>query len=324
MVIDIHTHFHSKALEGKGGEIGPRFVTNAAGKTFWEIGDRRQGAPRWIYDLDERVKKMDEAGIDLQVLSNSPKWFLYNFIHKVSPETCINFARLQNDDLASAKKRFPGRFEAVATLPLVDMKASLKEFDRAIHDLGMKGVIIDSTIAGRGLDSEELFPLYEKLQESKCPMFVHPGFLPDKRIEQFGFRWMIGFAFDETYSMACLVFGGVLDRFPELKVVITHGGGATPFLLGRLIDGPLHREPVKSKYPFDHYLKRFYYDACTYHAAPLKYLVSLVGFDNIMFGTNFPGSPDAAPTIINQLQNVSDVDKKKMLSSNAKSVFGIA
>lgn len=106
MVIDIHSHFHSKELEGKGGEIGPRFVVDQKGKSFWEIGERRQGAPKWIFDLDERVKKMDESGVDLQILSNSPKWFLYNFIHKVAPETCISFARLQNDDLSKAKRVF--------------------------------------------------------------------------------------------------------------------------------------------------------------------------------------------------------------------------
>jgi aminocarboxymuconate-semialdehyde decarboxylase len=323
VVIDIHTHFHSKALEGKGGEIGPRFVSDDKGKTFWQIGARRQGAPKSIYDLDERVRKMDEAGVDVHILSNSPKWFLYNTIHKVSADTCIRFAQLQNDDLAGAKKKYPKRFESLATLPLVDVKASLKELDRAVNELGMKGVVMDSTVGGRGLDSEELYPIYERLQATGTPVFVHPGFLPDPRINQYGFRWMIGFCFDETYALGCLVFGGVMDRFPELRVVITHGGGAAPFLLGRLIEGPKHREPVKSKYPFDHYLKRFYYDACTYHMAPLEYLASLVGYDNIVFGTNFPGSPEAAPTLVKQL-NIGEADRAKVLAGNARRIFNIS
>lgn len=324
MIIDIHTHFHSRELEGKGGEIGPRLV-DEKGKTFWQLGSRRQAAPPPIYDLEQRVKKMDEAGVDVQILSNSPKWYLYNLIHEVSAETCVSFASIQNDDLAKAKRRFPGRFEAVATLPLVDIKATLKEFDRATRELGMKGVIIDSIVNGKGLDDESLFSLYEKIQQAGVPLFVHPRFLPDDRINQYGFRWMIGFCFDETYAMACLVFGGVLDNFPALKVVITHGGGATPYLLGRLLEGTLHRRDpkIKSKYPFDYYLKRFYYDACTYHPAPLQYLASLVGYDNILFGTNFPGSPEAAPTVICQLADVSESDKRKMLGDNAKKIYNI-
>ncbi|MHB8619769.1 MAG: amidohydrolase family protein, partial [Chloroflexota bacterium] len=219
MIIDVHTHFHSRALEGKGGEIGPRLVTDdGSGKSFWQLGQRRQAAPPAIYDLDRRVRAMDEASVDVHVLSSSPKWFLYNFIHEVSPATCISFARAQNDDLAQATMTYPGRFIAVATMPLVDMAASLDECDRAIHDLKMKGVVIDSTVAGKGLDDESLFPLYERVEAAGVPLFVHPAFLPDARINRYGFRWMIGFCFDETYAMACLVFGGVLDRFPELKV----------------------------------------------------------------------------------------------------------
>lgn len=326
MIIDIHTHFHSRELEGKGGEIGPRMVRDDKGKTFWELGERRQAAPAPIYDIEERIRRMDEAGVDIQVLSNSPKWFLYNFIHKVSPETCTTFSCLQNDDLAKATRKFPKRLAAVATLPLVDIKASLTELDRAIGDLGLKGVIIDSTINGKGLDDEALFPLYEKIQRLGVVLFVHPSFLPDDRINRHGLRWMIGFCFDETYAMACLVFGGVLDRFPEMRVVVSHGGGATPYLLGRLLEGPLHRGDTKAKneHPFDYYMKnRFYFDSCTYHPAPLDYLASLVGWDRILFGTNYPGSPEAAPKVIQQVKGISESDKRKILSENAKKVYNI-
>ncbi len=327
MIIDIHTHFHSRELEGKGGEIGPKMVVGEEGKTFWQLGDRRQAAPAPIYDVEERVRKMDEAGVDIQVLSNSPKWFLYNFIHKVSPATCISFSRLQNDDLANAAKKFPKRLAAIATLPLLDMKASLSELDRAIGDLGLKGVIIDSTVNGKGLDDEALFPLCEKIQRLGVVLFVHPSFLPDNRINQYGLRWMIGFCFDESYAMACLVFGGVLDRFPEMKVVITHGGGATPYLLGRFLEGPLHRgdTKVKCEHAFDYYLKnRFYFDSCTYHPAPLEYLASLVGWDRILFGTNYPGSPEAAPKVINQLNDIPEPDKRKVLGENARRLYNIS
>ncbi|MHB8621211.1 MAG: amidohydrolase family protein, partial [Chloroflexota bacterium] len=116
----------------------------------------------------------------------------------------------------------------------------------------------------------------------------------------------------------------VLDRFPELKVIITHGGGATPYLLGRLLEGPLHRSDVqvKSRYPFDHYLRRFYYDSCTYHPTSLQYLASLVGYDNIVFGTNAPGSPDLAPTLIDQLPGLTEAARSKLLFENAQRLFG--
>ncbi len=199
-------------------------------------------------------------------------------------------ARLYNDELAAAVAGCPDRLAGLATVPLQDVPAASAELERAIRDLGLRGVYIGSNICGKDLDHPDLLPFFARAEALGAPIFIHPiDILGVERLRDYYLHNGLGNPFDTAVAAARLIFGGVLDRFPRLRVCLAHAGGALPFLVGRLdrvyrvrteARTNIHRRPTA-------YLRRFTFDTITHHEPALQYLVALVGADRVALGTDY-------------------------------------
>src|SRR6201996_923059 len=238
-VIDVHAHAVLEVSLGAAGAAGPEAGTGPDGRPFYRIGDyvltgvRYAGTP--FMDVDVRLAAMDAAGIDLQLLSPNP----LTYFGRLDAADATAYARTHNDALAGLVAKHPSRLLAAAQLPVQDIAASVAEARRAVRDLGMAAVYIDTDPAGRTLDDPALDPLYEAVTELDVPLFVHPSPLgadgppDDPRLRRFDLDLAFGFARDETLAVVALVFGGVLERHPDLDVCVSHGGGAIQTLARR-------------------------------------------------------------------------------------------
>ena len=297
-VIDVHAHAVLPLTEGAAGTAGPELGVGTDGRPFYRVGDyvlhgvRYAGSP--FMDVDVRLAAMDAAGIDLQLLSPNP----LTYFGSLSAADAVAFTRAHNDGLAELVGRHPERLLAAAQLPVQDVAACVAEARRAVHELGMSAVYLDTDPAGRTLDDPALDPLYEAVVELDVPLFVHPSPLgaagppDDVRLRRFDLDLLLGFAYDETLAVAALVFGGVLERHPGLDVCVSHGGGAAAFLSGRFARAVQIR-PWASKAlrdnGFEHYYRRIWFDTHVHDELSLELLVAHAGIDHLVFGTNFAG-----------------------------------
>lgn len=297
-VIDVHAHAVLPMTEGAAGAAGPELGASADGTPFYRVGDyvlhgvRYAGSP--FSDVDVRLAAMDAAGIDLQVLSPNP----ITYFDTLRAADAIAYARKHNDELAELVGKHPGRLLATAQLPVQDVAASVAEARRAVRELGMSGVYVDTDPAGRTLDDPALDPLYEALVDLDVPLFVHPspigstGPADDVRLRRFDLDLLFGFAYDETLAVAALVFGGVLERHPGLDVCVSHGGGAAAFVSGRFaraVEKRAWASRALKDNGFDHYYRRLWFDTHVHDAQSLDLLVAHAGTERLVFGTNFAG-----------------------------------
>ncbi len=297
-VVDVHAHAVLAMTEGAAGAAGPELGVSPDGTPFYRVGDyvlhgvRYAGSP--FMDVDVRLAAMDAAGIDLQVLSPNP----ITYFGDLPAADAVAFARAHNDALAELAGKHAGRLLATAQLPVQDVAASVGEARRAVRELGMAGVYLDTDPAGRTLDDPALDPLYEALVDLDVPMFVHPsplgsaGPADDVRLRRFDMDLLFGFAYDETLAVAALVFGGVLERHPGLDVCVSHGGGAAAFVSGRFARA-VQKRPWASRAlrenGFEHYFRRIWFDTHVHDELSVELLVAHAGTERLVFGTNFAG-----------------------------------
>jgi aminocarboxymuconate-semialdehyde decarboxylase len=221
----------------------------------------------------------------------------------------------------------PDRFLGLAMLPMQDIDAAIEELSRAVLSLGLCGAMIGDHVNGVALDSPHLRPLWKAAEELDAVIFLHQSKAPlvASRIDRYGLTNAIGNPVERTTSFAALVFGGVMDAFPDLKVCLAHGGGYVCFGAGRM-DWAWRWRPEARVYlaqPPSKYLPRFYYDSITHDGAALRYLIDSVGLDRVVFGTDFPGFAAAGngdsyqPVAwIRELQNLTELEKEAILSTN--------
>jgi len=300
-----------------------------------ELQQRALTFPPDVTDLDARFKYMDkfEGYVHVLTLSEPPVEAI------ADPERASDLAKAGNDSLAELIVKYPDRFvTAVACLPMNNMDAALKEADRTIKDLKLKGVQIYSNINGKPLDSPEFLPLYEKMEQYDLPIWIHPTrpetFSDYKTEEKSIYRivGLYGWPYETTVAMARLVCSGILEKYPKLKFITHHCGGILPFLAGRAAElgpkrmlekgriAPLTKEPIE-------YLKMFYGDTAIYGpAAALMCGYSFFGADHMLLGTDMPLGSFSEPGIvgvklaingINQM-DISASDKEKIFSGNAR------
>jgi aminocarboxymuconate-semialdehyde decarboxylase len=228
---------------------------------------------------------MDAQGVTVHALSLS-----LPMVHWAPPERGARLARLVNDAMSVAHLAWPDRFVGCATLPLQDPALALQELDRAAGLRGIRGVYLPTSLEGRELSDPALSPIYARCEALQLPVLLHPvTVIGAERLQPYYLRNLLGNPFDTAVAAAQLVFGGVLDRCPSLDVVLPHGGGALPYLAGRLGHGQSVRPEAKdaARRPFREYLRRFHYDTVTHSAEALRFLVDLVGADRVMLGSDY-------------------------------------
>jgi aminocarboxymuconate-semialdehyde decarboxylase len=287
MIVDFHNHYYPDAYlaELRKGDTVARLQTDADGRLLLHYPGDYNVVVKGHRDLDERIRVMDEAGIDVQAFSLTTPG-----VHVEERERGIALARLVNDEFAAAMQRYPRRFAPLAALPLQDPAAAVEELERAVG-IGHRGAQLFSNINGRTLDEPEYFPLFEKLAELDVPAFVHPtnpavlGPLEDYRLTA-----LLGFQFDTTVAVTRLIFAGVLERLPRLKLVVGHLGGTIPFMAERVERGyevyPECREHITR--PPSEYFGRIYIDTVNFNPAAMRLGLDFAGPERIVFGSDFP------------------------------------
>ncbi len=327
MNIDIHAHFTPRdcfdAVDSAGKRYGPTIVTDKKGREEMVFEGRSSGPiARQMWDPETRLKDMDATGVDIQIISPATPQLYYN----LDSESALWFNRRQNDGIARVVKQYPKRFAGMAAVPLQDPKGAATELDRAVNKLGLRGAEIRSNVNGVDLDAPELIPFFKEAEALDVPIFIHPHQVAGaERMKKYHLVNLIGNPLDTTLAAAHLIFGGVLEKFPNLKFCLAHAGGYLPYQRGRWEHGYEVRPEGKAviKQPPSHYIPLLYFDTITHYAPALEYLISTMGADKVLMGTDYPyDMSDPAPvTTVKSLKNVSDRDKAKILGGNARRLF---
>ena len=273
-----------------------------------------------FFDIDVRVDRITETRVDMQILS-SP----HPGVDRFSPEESADMSRVINDGIAKAVRQYPKRFQGIAMLPLIDTRLALRELDRAILELGLKGMCMLTNVAGKTSDSDFLLPVYERAQQLGVPVFIHPTTPLGARVMQ-GSRLAIilGFEFDIVLSATRLAYAGILERFPELRFVISHLGAGIPFLAGRIDRG--YNDPtcgIKTKKPTSEYLRELYCDTVSFYQPALAMAYEFYGASRMVLGSDFPliigDLPAAVPSI--EAMPIPNREKEKILGENVKQLL---
>ena len=304
---------------------------------------RTSGIPV-LYDLDARFRVMDLFADYVQVLTLAQPP-----IETLGPPALTrDLARLANDEMADLVRRYPDRFVGFAAgLPMNDPDAAVREADRAIAELGALGVQLNTNVAGLPLDDARFAPLFARMAELDRPIWVHPArgaTMPDYPTEErskYELWWVFGWPYETAMFMSRLIFSGVLDRHPNLRILTHHGGGIVPHLAGRIgpgLDQLGLRTPDEDltavaralkKRPFDYYTM-FYGDTALFGAEhALRCAIEFFGIDHTLFGTDMPFDPEKGPQFIRETianldaLGLSAADRKRIDEQNARRVLRI-
>ena len=274
-------------------------------------------------DLDFREHVLEAHGVDTQVLS-----FTTPGVHVEPPAQAVRFARQINDAFAKATRKRHHRFTALATLPLNDPVASVVELERAMKDLGLPGAMVFSNVNHVALADKRFAPLWKKADELGAVIYIHPT--DPAGVEAMLDYWLmplVGFLMDTTLAASRLVFSGVVDRHPNIRWVLTHMGGAIPYLAERLDRGYRAFADCRqhiSKPPSE-YLKHFYYDTVNFNTDAVEFAIKFAGVDHILAGSDYPHQIGSIPLMIETINKlfVDDETKRKIFGGNAATLLGL-
>jgi aminocarboxymuconate-semialdehyde decarboxylase len=290
--IDGHRHIVSLEAIATAGRLNPErasqlYPSGVDGRS--EQVNREKGGEwdRKMSDLSENLSDLDVAGLDMGVLQPTQTMFFYWADSSAASE----LSRMVNEDTAKQVRKSAGRFVGLATVPLQDVALAVRELTHGVKELGMRGVVTGSNVNGHGFDEEAFQPFFGKVEELGIPLFIHPNNPAGvERIGRYYLANFLGLPLETTLAAAQLVFGGVLDRFPGLKICLSHAGGVLPFLLGRLEHGQAVRPEARDhcRQPFSHYLKNFFVDTITFRPDTLRFIVGLMPAGHVFTGTDYP------------------------------------
>lgn len=328
-VIDVHAHLlpRSAIAAAEAGESwhGSRIEKDDLGRPIVVTGGRREGmgGPAHYESMTRRLERMDETGVDLQILSLNPIFFR----HYLDVENGMAASVAVNDEIAGYVRRWPTRFAGYGALPLQDPGAAVDELERVMAIEGIVGVCVGTHVAGANWDEPQLFPVLEAAERLGALLFFHPS---DRRLESHLPRYhlhnSIANPTETTIAIASLIFGGVLDRLPDLKMLFAHGGGYACWAAARFDHGVKVRPEAQGHtalFPSE-YLSRMWYDSLVHGYVNLRHLVDVVGIDRVMLGTDFPadmGQPDPVAWI--EGSDLDRAERAAVLGDNAAALLGI-
>lgn len=325
-VIDVHTHMISQAwLDILKKHGGPRYSVKDVGNLRNLI--HMDGAPFMtptpgMFDWDLRIKSMNKGGVDISIVSlTCPS------VYWGGEATSTSTAVAMNDDFAAAQVAHPDRIRWYATLPWEYPERAVAELERAVGK-GAVGVMVLANIAGKSLTDPYFAPIWQAIDAQKLPVLVHPSAPPgvsEMDMVTHSLAGSIGFTFDTSLAIARCIYDGFLDRYPHLKIIASHGGGALPYLAGRL-DICHEHIPACSARTLDkptNYLRRIYVDAVVYAQNALQMCVDVVGPDNVLFGSDYPHNIGDITGCLSRVDSLSDGVRKAVRGRNAERIFNI-
>lgn len=324
-IIDFHNHYYPpgylKALQS--GESAVRVTIDDHGNPLLHYpGDYNIAVPGQR-DLNVRRKMLDDLGIDMQVYTLTTPG-----THVESPATAARLASLVNDEFAEGIAAHRGRFSALATLPLNDPAASVKELERAMRQLRLPGAMLFSNVNGLALADARFLPLYELANDLGAVLYIHPTHpVGVEAMTDFWLMPLVGFLMDTTLAASKLVFTGIPEKFPRIRWALTHLGGTIPYMAERLDRGwrAFKECRVNIDRPPSEYLRKFYFDTVNFNQDALKLAIAFAGADHLLAGSDYAhqiGSPKLMLESLRAL-DVSETDRAGMLGGNTARLLGL-
>jgi len=313
-VVDVHAHVSpqrfQKAVENGGDWLG---MTADDGE-LWN--------PKMHWGLQERLDDMDALQVDIQVVAPNIDFYQY---HR-KPADTIRIASEVNDEIAEMVRERPDRLMGLGTLPMQSIDGANGEMVRGMKDLGLVGFMINDHVNGLTYDKEHFDPFWEAAEELGAVIFFHQGRdTSAMTLTKDYFLWnSVGALADRALTFGCLVYGGVMDKHPNLEVCLCHAGGFTSFVIDRMDkawDGRSHLRGKALDRPST-YLKRFYFDTVTFEPRTLRFLVDVVGADRVLFGTDWP-TPMMVDGVrgLEVMEGLEGPDREAILKTNAAGLF---
>jgi aminocarboxymuconate-semialdehyde decarboxylase len=328
--IDIHNHGYSKPFidclrRGDGERYGIRLAKDAKGEALLRPDGAIFPLQPQRTDYPGQLKELATAGIDGFALSVIPYMNFCTCDEKTAEWACQRV----NDGLAEVQQEYSGRIYGMGMVPLPYGRAAAAELTRAKEELGLRAVQILSSIEGRDLDDPEFLPFFQRAEELQTPILIHPNVrsgLSDRLNRYYLFNF-IGNPMETSLAMASLIFSGVLQRFPNLKLIFAHGGGAGPALVGRWRHGHANRPEPRVDFigSTDEMISRFYIDTVVYDPKVLRFLVDLLGADHVLMGTDYSGDMSCWREVpqIRELDFLTTTQKDQILGGNAARLMGL-
>jgi aminocarboxymuconate-semialdehyde decarboxylase len=286
-------------------------------KVFREVNEN-------CFEAKVRIKDMNEHHVTIQVLSTIP--VLFNYWAK--PRDASDTSRFFNDHIAETVARNRDRFIGIGTVPLQDVDLAVEEMKRCVLELKMPGLEIGTNVNGKNLSEKEFFPFYKAAEELDCALFVHPWeMMGEEQTQQYWLPWLIGMPAETSRAICSMVFAGVFEQFPKLRIAFAHGGGSFPFIIGRIEHGFNVRPDltaIDNNVNPRNYLGKFWIDSLVHDANVLQYLLNLVGDKKICLGTDYPFPlGESQPGKLIEGMQVDEVVKEKLLHQNARQWLNI-
>ncbi|MEE8515156.1 MAG: amidohydrolase family protein [Alphaproteobacteria bacterium] len=317
-IIDIHAHLKVPGDVFKG-------LLEIDARPSGERGVSDPGLAAALSNADARIADMDRLGIDISALTPAPPRGFYG----LDGESGLAVARLVNDYAAEFITRSPNRLVSLGVLPLQDVDRSVLELNRAVTELGLKGVRINTNINRKELDDPIFEPFWARAEELGTLVFLHPQYFTEPaRLGDFNMGNMVGQPLETTLALTHIILGGVLERHPRVKLIAAHGGGYFPFYTGRF-DEAQHMRPdymPAITRPPSSYLKTIYFDTIIYRPEAVSYLADLVGIGQIVMGTDRPYDTSLKDPVglIRSVTGLCEADQGRILGGTAAALLGLA
>ncbi len=328
--IDIHTHImpenmpNFKEKFGYGGFISLDHHKPCCAKMMMDDKFFREVEDN-CWSGEARLKDCDHHHVDVQVLSTIPVLFSY----WAKAHDALEVSKFLNDHIAGVVHRYPKRYVGLGTIPMQDPDMAIKEMERCVKDLGLAGVEIGTHVNDWNLDNENLFPIFEAAQDLGAAIFVHPWDMMGKdKMEKYWLPWLVGMPAETSLAICSMIFGGIFEKLPKLRVAFAHGGGSFPATVNRIEHGFNVRPDlcaIDNNVNPKEYLGKFYLDSLTHDSKMLNHLIDLVGANKIALGTDYPfplGELEPGK-LIESMAELSTETKEMLLHGSALDWLGL-
>ncbi len=330
--IDVHAHIMPsdwpslKDRYGYDGFIQLKHISDNEVDMIRDDGKFFRKVQKNCYDPESIISDMDFNKVNVMILCTIP--VLFNYWAK--PEHGLDWSQFLNDHLAGVQNKYPKRLIGLGTLPMQSVKDAIREMERCKFALGLKGIEIGSNINQKNLDHPDFYPFWEAAESLQMPILIHPWQMMGQELTpDYFLPWLVGMPAETSRAMASIIFGGIYERFPKVKIMFSHAGGSLVSTIGRWDHGFQARPDlcqIHIKNKPSSYLKHVWVDSITHDPLALSALIQLLGPDKIAYGTDYPfplGDLEHGKMIM-EMKDISDAIKEKLFWKNAFNFFGLS